>query len=357
MLTDSSSLYLSELRVIHNRKDIPAINVYLDNKPLVINLGYQSYMAYLIIDDGEYEIKVKIAGNEESIICTHVSLKYDKSYTLIIMDDIYEIFQDNSNCLNDEYAYVRFFHQTVDIDIYLNNIKVISNLNHIMSSIYYPVKVGQNLHDHPYHICTKITPPDSSIILASASLYLMKGDIYTLVTSQTMNDKLQILYIHDNKNEFEELQNDFVIKLFRGRWYYICYISQEIMCPHETIDYELTKEKIDIYHNTYDKNWNITSSTNKTAIVINPYEPAILEINSSQGSQIPNKTICLIHKTNYVKYAVIGSRDRKTLYILSRTPKMCVNDYVTLINYAKSIGYHKYLIKNYYLALTELGCK
>lgn len=355
MSIDHSLQYLSGLRLIHNIINISPIDIYIDNKPFVINLAYQNYTNHISLGEGKHEIVVFLTATDKLITKAVIDLVYDNYYTMMIADNICELFRDIFDQPPNDYAFIRFIHQNTNIYVYINDVRINSHTNHVVDSTYYPIKVGQLSTGNPYHICIKITSTKSSVVLGSASLFLMSGDIYTLVTSLDPDKiKLDLLYIHDNKNESEELQPDFDIKLFMGKWYYICSISSDTNYPHETIEYKISPvNNISVCNIKYDKTWNDISITYGAAIVINPYEPAMLEIDYPDNL---SKVVHIIHKTDYTKYAIIGSINRTSFYILCRTPKMCVNQYVKFMDYAKSLGYHKYMIKNYHLALTELGC-
>ncbi len=82
------------------------------------------------------------------------------------------------------------------------------------------------------------------------------------------------------------------------------------------------------------------SSITGTAVAPNPLYPAALKVDfpvqSSAGDVELNY---LIHRTDYMSYAVVGSPDRSSLYILSRTPRMSRSRYETLVQFAASLGY------------------
>ena len=47
----------------------------------------------------------------------------------------------------------------------------------------------------------------------------------------------------------------------------------------------------------------------------------------------------LVHQTDYINYSVVGSPDRRFLWILSRNPEMCGNVYDQLFDFVKELGY------------------
>lgn len=150
-------------------------------------------------------------------------------------------------------------------------------------------------------------------------------------------------------SEPETLQSGFDPQQYMGRWYQIAAIPQPYApnCPQSVAYYSLIPEGIQVYNECRDRG-RVVNSVRGVATILGPATlrvdfpiPAIPK-SDSQASNIPYFTGTgpnyLIHETNY-QYAIVGSPDRSSLYILSRNPQMSDTEYSRHLHRAQELGY------------------
>jgi len=155
----------------------------------------------------------------------------------------------------------------------------------------------------------------------------------------------------------EKLQPMFNPGAYTGKWYQIARIPQpfEQGCMKATAEYEIVDEStVSVLNICYTENYTPIREARGTAKIIYPNYPAALYVSFPNfpiydNSKLSNRLVpnYLVHRTDYCKYSVVGSPDRKSLWILSRTPEMDPVLYSRLICFAASLGYNtKQVVKN-----------
>jgi apolipoprotein D and lipocalin family protein len=119
---------------------------------------------------------------------------------------------------------------------------------------------------------------------------------------------------------------------------------------------------VNVFNTCYDKDWNVVANITGSAIAPNPCIPAALKVSFPNPPppapplpESPPGPNYLIHTTDYVNYAIVGSPTRTSFFILSRKSKMCESEYKKWLKYAKSLGYNPSLIQQNYNAVVS-GC-
>lgn len=98
---------------------------------------------------------------------------------------------------------------------------------------------------------------------------------------------------------------------------------------------------ISVYNQCFNNNGVEIESITGTANAYNHDLPAALTVSfpgfpadSGQGANY------LVHKTDYVSYSIVGSPDKDSLFILSRTPTISVDEYDQLKEEVCKLGYN-----------------
>jgi apolipoprotein D and lipocalin family protein len=108
------------------------------------------------------------------------------------------------------------------------------------------------------------------------------------------------------------------LRIYLGLWYEIAKLPQpfEKGCSRATANYTLQIDgNIGVHNVCYDENWEILREIDGQAIT-DSKEPALITVSFPNIPTFgPNY---IIHETNYLNYALVGSPDRSNLYILSR---------------------------------------
>ena len=337
----------AELRIVHNVFGGPNVDIYVDSKPVALQLAYKDITDFLTIDTGRSVIEVKVDGQ------VLLSKKFMAAgiQTLYIIGDINDLstiqgklVKNSLSCPTPGSAIVNFFHGIFgapNVDIYANGVKIISNVKYGHSAAA-PVHIGKVVipGGNPYFVMIEVKVAETETrIIGPTSYYLISGGIYSLVASGTLTTSIFLLFAHDNKGLCDVLQKDFDVQAYANKWYQIASIPQfyERNCPRATAQYTLLSDRVNVFNTCYDKNWNIVETITGSAIPeCNPAALKVLFPNVPVVYPGPNY---LVHKTDYESYAVVGSPTRTTFYILSRKPTMSKRQYDKLLAYGKSLGY------------------
>lgn len=121
------------LRVAHASPDAPAVDVYVNGSVAVGGLEFRSVTDYLELAEGEYEIKVNVAGTETTVFGpTTVELE-GEDYTAVALGEVssddteftVSIFEDTNGAnIGDDEARVRAIHASPDapaVDVTVND--------------------------------------------------------------------------------------------------------------------------------------------------------------------------------------------------------------------------------------------
>ena len=126
------------------------------------------------------------------------------------------------------------------------------------------------------------------------------------------------------------------VERYIGKWYAITSLPQFFTrsCIAQTAEYEIKSENsISVLNTCIKKDGNITSITG-TATVVNPITNAELEVvfdNFSTRSFKIKGDYTIIKLDPDYEYVMVGSKDRKSLWIMSREntmPKAILQKYV-----------------------------
>jgi apolipoprotein D and lipocalin family protein len=142
----------------------------------------------------------------------------------------------------------------------------------------------------------------------------------------------------------DTLQDNLNAQNYMGKWYQIASIPQfyERGCARAVAEYTLLSDRINVVNYCYNEKWEKLISINGSAVSPNPAHPSALRVSfpnaPSSEMNYPGANY-LIHKTDYERYAIVGSPTRSSFYILSREQKICERNYKDCLEYAKSLGY------------------
>lgn len=364
---------MSAIRILHNVDAKALVDVRIDNKIIAGNLAYQDLTVYLSVSYGEHKIVVTVAGTETVLAKSKFRIEQCDKLTIMIAGLISGnpnisifIYEDILKCPAPGNSHLRFIHGAAGapaVDVYVKNVKAFSNVKYSETGTpsYAPIKVGVSNGGNPYLVPLTVKIAGTNTIVAGPlDAYLISGGIYTVFASGLVNDlPLAALLFNDNPNKCEELQSNFQAQKYMGRWFQIADIPQfyEANCPRPVADYTLLTTGVNVHNSCYDENWDLTRSITGLAVAPDPCVPAALNVsfpNSPNPISGPNY---LIHKTDYTDFSVVGSPTRTSLYILSRTSKMCVKKYQELVKYAESLGYNTDLLVLNYDTIDNKGEK
>jgi apolipoprotein D and lipocalin family protein len=372
---------ITKIRFCHNVYGLDDVNIYLQKpdvethdkciktfkkQSVVLNLSYKEISGYTDLNYISY--KLTITSTQNDILLTkNINVIPNNLNLIVISGDILVPnsisilnFKDKKNCSPASFANISIInglYGSDDINIYFNN-----NPNPSLTNIKYGhtknsnVKVGQVAIPGSESLFISIvikssvsgndiyTLPNFYAVNKGSYKFILTGSLSSLPKKST-KDKVKIntitvIIAFDTNDECQILQQNLNVQNYMGKWYQISSIPMTygINCHHSEANYTLLNNNvIKVINKCYDINWTLLSTIEGEAKPsCNPSALCVAFIG------IPITPICpnyLIHKTDYISYAIVGSPSLSSLYILSRTKQMCKQEYDKLIVYCTKLGY------------------
>lgn len=170
------------------------------------------------------------------------------------------------------------------------------------------------------------------------TLAVNAGSVNTLVALGSADKTSMLLALVDTVAETEVLENDLDKDKFMGVWNQISSING---CPHPRTRFEYTSlcSHVKCIHRCHDKNRKKVHDMNGVCLDHASSKGAwCVHYGKERDNNLqPN---LLIHQTDYITYAVVGTADRRRAWIYARKEKMDKDLYVQLLKACKSWGYN-----------------
>jgi len=147
----------------------------------------------------------------------------------------------------------------------------------------------------------------------------------------------------------EELQENFDPERYQGLWYDVARFPKffDRNTPWQTAEYTLKTDDrgdyIEVHNTAYYEDGTVKKDIDGTARPVDPNEPAALYVSFPNIFSVlfgdPDRANYLVHATDYDTYAVVGSYDRRSLYILARERPITMEKYEELLEYVTELEY------------------
>lgn len=361
----------SNIRFLHNVVNGSNVDIYIRKNKIINNLSYGELTSYIEVESGYSEIIVKTG--EQTIITKKITLNCNSKYTAIIGGSLSDttslkifMYDDKNGCAKEGESYLRFMHNVYGapgVDVYINNggliTKIFTNITYGNESVYEKIKLGPfpNMISYTREIEIFVTGTDTKVA-GPIPIYIVSGGMYTLIAIGNVQENvIGAKFSHDNGDRCnyscETLEKDLNVQEYMGKWYLIASIPQfyDKGCERQTAEYTLLSDSIKVYNKCFDKDRNLLRTITGKAVPESPCQPAALIVSFPDQPFNPIAANYLIHKTNYIDYAIVGSPTRESFYILSRKSKMTSEKYNKFLRYAKKLGYNSELITPTYHAI------
>lgn len=187
----------SDLRVVHNSADAPAVDVVANDNfamPLVSNLAFPNFTDYLNVPADSYNIKVAATSTMMSVIDEDITLDNGTAYSVIALNNLANIeplvLVDNTRTVATE-ARVRVIHGSSaagTVDVYVTEpMADISNMMPNLSNIELRADSGfLGLAAGSYDVSVTIAGT-KDIAIGPAQITVEAGKIYTIIARDGMN--------------------------------------------------------------------------------------------------------------------------------------------------------------------------
>lgn len=205
----STSELFGKLRVVHNVAKGPAVDVFVDGKQVLSNVGYSKVSEYLKVPSGNHSIEVTPYKSISRLAGVQASVAPGADYTVIAGGDINRpeslgllVLQNDKTCPQRGQSHVRFVHAAATVpavDVWVDGPTMLfRDVSYGSSGVpaYVPVQAKT------YHV--GVSPAGSKDLVAKPQEVSLKdGQIYTLVASGLLNDKdapIKALMIKDSSD-------------------------------------------------------------------------------------------------------------------------------------------------------------
>lgn len=352
---------MHKIRFLHNIAGAPNVDIYAGKKQIAINLAYKDITSYLVVARKRFELIITPFGKKDKLFTKKVSVRSELN-TFIIAGLITNLkvnlleFQDQSDCPKSGTAEFRFIHAAagvVNVDVYIDQQLVFANVKYGQSGTPYYKRIGLGKKT----LTVNVAGTDQ-VAVGPVNFFAVSGGLYSVFASGTIDNPsfpVTGVFTHDNRDQCESLQEDFEIQPYMGKWFQIANIPLffDRSCSRSTAVYTFLDNKVKVYNRCYNKEGQKIDEITGSAVPLSICQPASLVVAFPGFPNDPTIPNYLIHQTDYVEYALVGSPDRSSLYILSRKSKMTPCLYKQLVKQAKYLGYDTSKLVINYHALTE----
>lgn len=176
------------VRAAHASPDAPAVDVYVDGKRVLADLGFRDVTDYLEVPAGEYDVQVTAAGDPETVVFDETVELDDEDYTAVALGELtsddtafgVEVFEDRNGRVFDGNARVRVVHASPDapaVDVTANDgaVTLFDGVEFGESGDYVEVPAGEyDVEVRPE------TEDDDGPVVFETTLPVEAGNVYTV---------------------------------------------------------------------------------------------------------------------------------------------------------------------------------
>lgn len=194
----------AHLRVVHNVASSLFVEIALDGKTILSNVGYKAVSDYLQVLEGHHVVTVSAGGS--ILIKANVNLAKGQDYTAIAhgnSEDLSSLgllaLEDNHHCPHKNKAHVRFIHAAAgapNVDVYAGDTAVFKNVAYGSTGkpAYLPVMAGE--------VSVTVSPAGSEdVVVGPLDLVLEPRKTFTIIATGLVGDEtypLDAILISDN---------------------------------------------------------------------------------------------------------------------------------------------------------------
>lgn len=142
----------------------------------------------------------------------------------------------------------------------------------------------------------------------------------------------------------EKLVPSLDLARYAGRWHEIAksklaWIAWESECTTVSADYRIDScGNLEVTNSCF-RNGGLLIARKATGKVVYPEYPGALHLVFHDADAKPGRGWYFLLDTDYDSYAVVGSPERKFMWILSRTGTMCKGKFARLVRMLQDAGY------------------
>jgi lipocalin len=338
---------MTNLRFVHAIPGAPSVDIHVNCKKIVTNLSYSEVSSYFthLTRGCMVNIKVVVSGTNNVVVSKEVSFDCFAEYNSITLSDstkpTISCHVDNMDA-NYGYARLNVVHLVPGapgIDFLVGEDFLLRDVNYINSKSGL-LKLGELF----FSAKVNLTGTSQTIV---GPLIISPGSKSSHTLFVIGEKDIKGVLIRNNAEMDEPLASNFSVEGYMGTWNLIAEIPQlynRIPCANQVATYTLLNDKIKVYNKCQDKNGDIVDDVTGEAVIVNPEFPAALKVSFPDSPPFgvqSNDPNYLVHMVDNSKdgYAIVGSPNRASYYLLAREKKVKKSVYCKFISYGKKLGY------------------
>lgn len=337
---------MSQLRFVHTVASNVNVDIWINQQPAFLNLGYGQVTAYQRIESTQAVVTVKIANTDTTLTQACYDLDYDQSSTVIIsglVSDLATIrldaYSDDNRCPTPGLAKLRFIHGAASVP----PVNVLVGSTIIFNQVKY-LSTGrpEYLQVPPGFASVSVAlSSNNQVVVGPVNLPIAAGGNYTVVAAGLAGNQQfppTGILIASDPFKCDQLEPDFDLAAYMGRWWQIASIPQPFAqgCQRQIAEYTLLDSGVKVVNRCLNLvGQEITQIVGRAEQVV----PAAFIVTFPQVP-LPPVVNYLVHQSDYMSYALVGSPDRSSLFILSRDARMKKSTYRHLVRQARELGYN-----------------
>jgi apolipoprotein D and lipocalin family protein len=349
---------MTNLRFIHAVQGAPSVDVYVDGHKTVQNLSYSEVTAYFpkFTRGSLINVNVVVAGTQDVVLSEEIRVNtFDENVTISVSGGLafkttFSSHVDNMEAENG-YGRLNIVHLSADApgidflvgkDVLARNVKYLSSKNNLL-------KLGEFFHLARVNI-------SGGNVTVVGPLRISPGSrsSHTLFVIGITN--IQGVLVRNNTELKEPLAENFSAEKYMGKWNLIAEIPQPYNrggCANQVAIYTLLNDRIKVYNQCIDKNGIVVNDVTGKAIVPNVDYPAALKVSFPLGEEFgveSDDANYLVHMVDNSSdgYAIVGSPNRASYYLLAREKKVQKVVYCRFLSYGRKWGYQVDKVKLQY---------
>ena len=343
------------VRLVHALPGAANVDIYINKVKVVSNLAYSEVTAYLCLETKSTRQRVVVmpVGGDTAIVKATVASPTEYTTVVICMNGeevTVQAYTDDNKVDKQGVAVLRLIHLVngaPNVNMIINSSVLLEDVAHLSAK---RRKLGLGLPSYSASVVLNI--PGGATIYGPETISPANQTVHTLFLMGTMDDVTGI-FVLDNNAINDKFATDFNLQSYMGTWNVIAEIPQSYLPPgtaHQDAVYTHLHNHIKIFNTAYNSENVPISSITGVGVVPNPDYPAALRIvyeGITPVSEGPNYLVHKYYKSATDGYAYVGSSNRASYYLLSRST--CVPDrtYDRFIYIGSKLGYNTSKVVRY----------
>lgn len=346
------------LRLVHAIPDAPNVDVYVDKTKLVTNIAFSEVTAYLQLNycQSRYRITVLITGTTEVVVKDTILISSEYTSVVVCMDGedaIIKTYVDDRELDRAGVAMIRLIHLVngaPSVNMVVNNNVFIEDVSHLDAK---RRKIGLGLYFYTASVVLNLL--DGATIVGPIVITPMNRTIHTLFVMGTAENTKGV-FVLDSDSINDVFASNFNLQSYMGDWNLIAEIPQPYIPPgtaHQHATYTLLHDEVKVFNQSFDADGALIASILGKGEVPNPLYPAALRVSFDVvppfgvPSDEPNYLVHKYDKDLVDGYAYVGSGNRASYYLLSRSKHVLPRVYDYFIYMGSQLGYNTSKIVRY----------